>query len=164
MTSVDNSVQGYNPDFMKRAVELSALSLNAESGCGPFGAVIVKNGCIIAEATNEVIKQNDPTCHAEVNCIRKACQTLKTYDLSGCELYASCEPCPMCLSAIIWANIKKVYYANTAKQADEIGFRDNHIYEWIKGKKTDLNLDLEHHKNDRAEQVFSDYQKQGIIY
>ncbi|MBR4927069.1 MAG: nucleoside deaminase [Alphaproteobacteria bacterium] len=149
---------------MKRAVELSALSLETASGRGPFGAVIVKNGCIIAEATNEVMKQNDPTCHAEVNCIRKACQTLKTYDLSGCDLYTSCEPCPMCLSAIIWANITKVYYANTAKQAGNIGFRDDCIYEWIKGEKTKLNLDLEHHKDDGAEQVFSDYQKQGIIY
>ncbi len=164
MTGTGNSAQGYNPDFMKRAVELSALSLDVDSGRGPFGAVIVKNGRIIAESTNEVMKQNDPTAHAEINCIRQACQTLKTHDLTGCALYTSCEPCPMCLSAIIWANIETIYYANTAKQADNIGFRDNRIYEWVKGDKTVFKLNLEHHGNDRAEQVFSDYQKHGIIY
>lgn len=154
----------YNSDFMKRAVELSALSLDTTSGRGPFGAVIVKDGKIIAEATNEVVKNNDPTCHAEVNCIRKACQFLGTYDLSGCELYTSSEPCPMCLSAIVWANITQVYYANTAVQAGEIGFRDDHIYRWLMGDKETLRLSLEHHADQNAEQVFTDYQKNGVIY
>ena len=160
---VDNPSQAYHPDFMKRAVELSALSLT-ETGRGPFGAVIVYNGKIVAEATNEVIKNNDPTCHGEINCIRLACQTLGTYDLSGAVLYSSCEPCPMCLSACVWAGISKVYYANTAVQAGNIGFKDEHIYEWLKGNKSVLNLTLEHHSDKKAEEVFNIYQQQGMIY
>lgn len=161
---VDNPSLSYNPDFMKRAVALSALSLDAESKRGPFGAVIVYNDEIVAEATNEVVKNNDPTCHGEVNCIRKACEKLNTYDLSGAVLYTSSEPCPMCLSACVWANISKVYYANTAKQAGEIGFKDNHIYQWIQGDKSVLDLTLEHHPDGMAEDVFKKYKEQGIIY
>ncbi len=161
---VDNPSQKYNPDFMKRAVELSALSLDIESGRGPFGAVIAYNGKIVAEATNEVVKNNDPTCHGEINCIRQACEKLGTYDLTGAVLYTSSEPCPMCLSACVWANISMVYYANTAQQAGEIGFRDDHIYQWLNGNKTMLNLTLEHHPDTQAEEVFQIYQKKGIIY
>lgn len=161
---VDNPSQNYNPDFMKRAVELSALSLDASSGRGPFGAVISYNGKIVAEATNEVVKNNDPTCHGEINCIRKACEKLGTYDLSGAVLYTSSEPCPMCLSACVWAGISKVYYANTAQQAGNIGFKDDHIYEWIKGNQNVLNLTLEHHPDAQAEEVFKLYQEKGIIY
>lgn len=164
MTEKTDKMTSYHPDFMKRAVELSALSLEAKSGRGPFGAVIVYNGKIVAEATNEVMKNNDPTCHAEVNCIRKACEKLQTYDLTGAVLYTSSEPCPMCLSACIWANISTVYYANTATQAGAIGFRDAHIYDWLKGNKSVLGLTLEHHPNGRAEEVFKIYHKQGTIY
>ena len=100
---------------------------------GPFGAVITdKNGNIIASSHNSVIASNDPTAHAEVNTIRKACKKLGTHDLSGYILYTSCYPCPMCLSAIIWANIKEVYYGNTKEDANEIGFRDDLIYEYLK--------------------------------
>lgn len=109
------------------------ISNNYEKG-GPFGAVIVKDGKIIASCHNTVVESKDPTAHAEVNAIRKAGKVLKTHDLEGCILYTSAEPCPMCLSAIIWANIKEVYYANTRKDADEIGFRDDDIYEYLKGK------------------------------
>lgn len=98
-----------------------------------FGAVILKDGEVVASSHNTVIESKDPTAHAEVNAIRKACRVLNTHDLSGCVLYTSAEPCPMCLSAIIWANIKKVYYANTRSDADKIGFRDDIIYEYIKG-------------------------------
>ncbi len=115
--------------FMQRAIELSIKSV--ESGGGPFGAVIVKDGKIIAEASNSVTKDNDPTAHAEINAIRQACQQLGTFDLSGCEIYTSCEPCPMCLGAIYWARLDKIYYANTRHDAAKIGFSDEFIYEEI---------------------------------
>lgn len=108
------------------AMETSKLNLG-----GPFGAVVVKDGEIIAVASNSVLMDNDPTAHAEMNAIRKACKKLNTYDLSGCELYATGYPCPMCLSAIIWSNIKTVYYGCTPQDAAEIGFRDDFIYDYI---------------------------------
>lgn len=114
-------------DFLKIAIEESLLSVQA--GSSPFGAVIVKDGKIIAKAHNQVVLLNDPTAHAEVQCIRLACQTLKSFDLSGCTLYTSCEPCPMCLNAIKWANITQVYYAATRDDADAIGFRDRVFYQ-----------------------------------
>lgn len=96
---------------------------------GPFGAVIVKDGKIIAKAHNQVVKENDATAHAEINTIKKASKKLNTFDLSGCELYTTCMPCPMCLGAIKWANIKTLYYGATSKDADTIGFRDQEFYE-----------------------------------
>ncbi len=115
--------------FMRRAIELSLKSV--ENGGGPFGAVIVKDGKIIAEASNSVTKDNDPTAHAEVNAIRQAAKKLGTFDLSGCEIYTSCEPCPMCLGAIYWARLDKIYYANTREDAKNIGFDDSFIYDEI---------------------------------
>ncbi len=119
----------YNKDkeFMSRAIELSLD--NIKNGGGPFGAVIVKDGKIVAEGSNKVTINNDPTAHAEVNAIRNACQALGTFDLSGCEIYTSCEPCPMCLSAIYWARLDKIYFANTKVDADNIGFSDQFIYD-----------------------------------
>ncbi len=114
-------------DFMGRAIELSLN--NIKNGGGPFGAVIVKDNTIIAEGFNQVTINNDPTAHAEVNAIRNACQALGTFDLSGCEIYTSCEPCPMCLSAIYWARLDKIYFANTKVDADSIGFSDQFIYD-----------------------------------
>ncbi len=114
---------------MKRAIELSIESVN--SGGGPFGAVIVKDGEIISEASNSVTKTHDPTAHAEVNAIRIAAQKLNTFDLSGCEIYTSCEPCPMCLGAIYWAHLDKIYFANNKTDAKNIGFDDGFIYEEI---------------------------------
>ncbi len=114
-------------DFMGRAIELSIE--NIKNGGGPFGAVITKDGKIVAEGFNQVTVNNDPTAHAEVNAIRNACQALGTFDLSGCEIYTSCEPCPMCLSAIYWARLDKIYYANTKVDADHIGFSDQFIYD-----------------------------------
>ncbi|MCF6240000.1 MAG: nucleoside deaminase [Bacteroidales bacterium] len=109
------------------AIELSIN--NIKTGGGPFGAVIVKDGKIIAHGANSVTKSNDPTAHAEVNAIRKAAAHLGTFDLSGCEIYTSCEPCPMCLGAIYWARLDKIYYANTKNDAKNIGFDDSFIYE-----------------------------------
>ena len=116
--------------FMKVATELSEDNLKTKVG-GPFGACVVKNGKIIGKGSNHVLKNNDPTAHAEIMAIRDACKTLKSYDLSDCILYTSCYPCPMCLSATIWANINTVYYGNTKEDASDIGFRDEHIYEFI---------------------------------
>ena len=124
----------YNPTpedirFMRRAVELSIE--NVKNGGGPFGAVIVRDGEIIAEGANRVTANNDPTAHAEVTAIRAACAKLGTFQLGGCVVYTSCEPCPMCLSAIYWAGISKIYYGNTKKDADDINFGDDFIYEEI---------------------------------
>ncbi len=115
--------------FMLDAIGLSIK--NVEQGGGPFGAVVVKEGQIIARGANRVTSNNDPTAHAEVNAIREACQKLNTFDLSGCIIYTSCEPCPMCLGAIYWARIDKVYYANTKTDARNIGFDDSFIYDEI---------------------------------
>ena len=124
-------------EFMHEAVHQSLLSV--ENDGGPFGAVIVKDGKIIAKAANSVTQTNDPTAHAEVNVIRLATSKLKTFDLSGCEIYTSCEPCPMCLGAIYWARLDKIYYGNTKQDAKDIGFDDSFIYE-------ELDLPLEERK------------------
>jgi len=112
--------------FMTRAIELSIESVNTDGG--PFGSVIVKDEKIIAEGFNRVTSTNDPTAHGEIVAIRKACKSLNNFNLSGCELYSTCEPCPMCLSAIYWAHIDKVYYANTRDDAKKIDFDDSLIY------------------------------------
>ncbi len=117
-------------DFMRRAVELSRACIEALEG-GPFGAVIVKDGVIVAEGRNTVTSANDPTAHAEVVAIRNACRALATYSLAGCEIYTSCEPCPMCLSAIYWARLDGIVYANTRADAAQIGFDDDLIYQEV---------------------------------
>ena len=113
-------------EFMKRAIELSIKSVN--NGGGPFGSVIVKGNKIIAEGSNKVTSNNDPTAHGEIVAIREACKKLNNFSLNGCELYSTCEPCPMCLSAIYWARIDKIYYANTREDARKIDFDDSLIY------------------------------------
>lgn len=118
-----------NEEFMKLAIELSKESV--KQGGGPFGAVVVKNGKVIAACTNSVVPDSDPTAHAEINALRAAARTLGTFDLNDCEIYASCEPCPMCLGAIYWSKIKKLYYANTKQDAASIGFDDSFIYDEI---------------------------------
>jgi len=118
--------------FMKKAVREAFKGLRKNEG-GPFGAVIIKDGKVIAKEHNRVLKTNDPTAHAEILAIRKASKKLKRFDLSDCEIYTSCEPCPMCLSAIYWAKIKKVYYGCTKEDAAGIGFDDKTIYDLIKG-------------------------------
>src|SRR5690554_3520399 len=117
-------------EFIKRAIELSEKGMDNNAG-GPFGAVVVKDGEIIAEGYNKVTSNNDPTAHAEVVAIREACAKLNSFQLEGCAIYTSCEPCPMCLGAIYWARPKAVYYACTKEDAAEIGFDDQFIYEEI---------------------------------
>lgn len=112
---------------MRKAIGLSIE--NIANGGGPFGAVIARDGEIIATGVNRVTSEHDPTSHAEVNAIRNACRKLNTHDLSGCEIYTSCQPCPMCLGAIYWAHIDKIYYGNTQTDAKEIGFDDSFIYD-----------------------------------
>ncbi|WP_443939791.1 nucleoside deaminase [Pedobacter sp. MW01-1-1] len=115
-------------EFMQHAIALSEKNVRDNTG-GPFGAVIVKDGEIIAASANQVTATNDPTAHAEVSAIRLACAKLNTFDLSGCVVYTSCEPCPMCLGAIYWARIDAIYYANTKSDAEKIGFSDKFIYD-----------------------------------
>ena len=116
--------------FMMIADEMAKQNLLTDHG-GPFGAVVVKSGTVVGVGHNQVVETNDPTAHAEVQAIRDACKNLNTFDLSGCVLYTSCYPCPMCLSAIIWANITDVYYGNTKEDAADIGFRDDKIYVYL---------------------------------
>ena len=120
--------------FMRMAVEEARKGIRAGHG-GPFGSVIVRNGEIIASGHNMVVANNDPTCHGEVSAIRTACQKLNTYDLSGCEIYTTGEPCPMCLGACLWANIEKIYYGGTSMDIDAIGFRDQVFYQQLKNKE-----------------------------
>ena len=123
--------------FMMKAIELSIES--AKSRGGPFGCVIVKDNKIISEGSNQVTMKNDPTAHGEIVAIRSACQKLNTFNLSGCDLYSSCEPCPMCLSAIYWSRIENIFYANTRIDAKKIDFDDSFIY-------SEINKDLENRK------------------
>ena len=119
-----------NPDFMREAIRLSIEKMQAGYG-GPFGAVVVKNGVIIARGFNQVTSTNDPTCHAEVDAIRKACAALGSFQLDDCDLYTSCEPCPMCLGAIYWARPRRVFYGNSKQDAAAVGFDDQFIYDEI---------------------------------
>ena len=146
-------------EYMKIAKELSEENLKTNAG-GPFGACIVKDGKIIGRGSNHVLANNDPTAHAEIMAIRDACKNIESYDLLDCELYTSCYPCPMCLSAIIWSNIKKVYYANTKEDAANIGFRDDYIYDFIKSNMSDKSvLDLNELNKEEAIKVFNEYMK-----
>lgn len=150
--------------YMKIAKENADKGISNKEG-GPFGAVITnKEGNIIANGNNKVLKNNDPTAHAEVVAIREACKKLNTYDLSDYILYTSCEPCPMCLSAIIWANIKEVYYGCTKEDAGEIGFRDDVIYDYLKGNNKDL-IHLTHLDREECMKTFEKYKEEnGKIY
>ena len=130
----------YKKKFMAKAIELSIN--NANTIGGPFGSVIVKDNKIIAEGSNKVTFLNDPTAHGEVVAIREACKKLKTFDLSGCEIYTSCEPCPMCLSAIYWSRLDKIYYANTRDDAKNIDFDDSFIYLEIPKKIDDRKIKM----------------------
>lgn len=140
-------------EFMRRAIELSQIHMDQDAG-GPFGAVIVKNGQIVGEGWNKVTSMKDPTAHAEVEAIRQASQYLKNYDLSGCEIFASCEPCPMCLSAIYWARISKIYFANTKIDAAKIQFDDDFIYQEIAKLPQDRQIAAEQILRPEALKVF----------
>lgn len=142
--------------FLKRAIELSAKSLTESPG-GPFGAVIVKDGEIIAEGWNEVTSSYDPTAHAEMQAIRNATRKLKQFHLIGTVLYSSCEPCPMCLSAIYWAQIERVVFANTRKQAEDIGFSDAFIYKEVSLDPETRSIPCKHLPSKEASNIFSEW-------
>ena len=142
--------------FMKIAIEEALEGMKNNDG-GPFGAVIVKDGEIISRAHNEVIKTNDPTAHAEVTAIRKASSKLGRFDLSDCEIYSSCEPCPMCFAAIHWAKFKKLYYGATREDAADIDFDDQYIYDVINGKATDLQVEVVQVNREESLEPFNEW-------
>ncbi len=145
-----------NSDFMREAIRISTEKMRANQG-GPFGAVIVRNGEIVGRGWNQVTSSNDPTAHAEVVAIRDACRTLKTFKLDDCDIYTSCEPCPMCLAAIYWSRLKKGYYANTRKDAADIGFDDDFLYTQIALPLPDRTLVLEQCLHDEALKTFAEW-------
>jgi len=155
----------FEVEFLNEAIRLSRENLTDGSG-GPFGAVIVKHGKIIAEGKNEVLASNDPTAHAEIQAIRNACKHLGTFNLEGCEIYSSCEPCPMCLSAIYWARIDKIYYSNTRKDAAKIGFNDDFIYKELSLEDTSRKIKMHHVKLDSAQKILDEWMssENKIIY
>ena len=153
-----------NRIFMQRAINLSIA--NVKNGGGPFGAVIVKDGQIIAEGTNRVTADNDPTAHAEVSAIRQAAKKLHTFDLSGCEIYTSCEPCPMCLSAIYWAHLDKIYFGNTKSDAKDIGFDDSIIYDELALNPAERKIAMERLMPEAAIRAFEDWEntEDKVVY
>lgn len=146
-------------DFMRKAIELSIE--NVKNGGGPFGAVIVKDGEIVATGVNRVTANHDPTAHAEVSAIRAACQKLGTFDLSGCEIYTSCEPCPMCLGAIYWAHLDKIYYGNNKTDAARIGFDDSFIYDELALERKNRNKVMEELLPDEAIAAFRAWEEKA---
>lgn len=153
-------------EILRLAMEQARKTMNENIG-GPFGAAVIsETGEILAVTSNSVLRDNDPTAHAEVNAIRAACQKVGSYDLSGCILYTTAYPCPMCLSAIIWANIKKVYFGCRPEDAEHIGFRDDFMYRFIENKCKDKSV-LDMAELDRADclKLFEEYsQKNKVIY
>ena len=143
--------------FMLRAIELSIKSANGIGG--PFGCVVVKDNMIVAEGSNKVTFSNDPTAHAEIVAIRDACKKLNTFNLSGCDIYASCEPCPMCLSAIYWSHIDNIYYANTRDDAKKINFDDSMIYSEFSKKIEDRRIPIKQMMRDEALKAFDIWDK-----
>ena len=143
--------------FMLRAIELSIKSANGIGG--PFGCVVVKDNMIVAEGSNKVTFSNDPTAHAEIVAIRDACKKLNTFNLSGCDIYASCEPCPMCLSAIYWSHIANIYYANTRDDAKKINFDDSMIYSEFSKKIEDRRIPIKQMLREEALKAFDIWDK-----
>ncbi|RDC56474.1 nucleoside deaminase [Pedobacter chinensis] len=156
---MDNNEQ--HKDFMRMAIELSVQNVTESIG-GPFGAVIVKDGKLIAKSANKVTSTNDPTAHAEVSAIRLACQELNTFDLSGCVVYTSCEPCPMCLGAIYWSRIETIYYANTKADAEHIGFSDKFIYDELDKPMDKRTLPVVQLMRDEALEAFKLWEKSAM--
>jgi tRNA(Arg) A34 adenosine deaminase TadA len=144
-------------EFMRAAIRLSLTKMRAQCG-GPFGAVVVRRGRIIARGWNRVTSTNDPTAHAEVTAIRAACRKLRTFRLDDCELYTSCEPCPMCLSAIYWARLKRVYYANTRKDAARIQFDDDWLYREVARPLARRKIPMRQVLHEEALAVFAEWE------
>ena len=149
-----------DPAFMREAIALSQRSIDSGKG-GPFGAVVVKDGKIIGAAHNEVTSTNDPTAHAEVVAIRRACEALQSFQLDGCELYTSCEPCPMCLGAIYWARPDRVYYANTQTDAAAVGFDDQFIYDELEQPMGQRQIPMNQLLRGEAQAVFQSWVAQS---
>jgi len=151
----------YDQEFMKKVIQLAKENVSSGKG-GPFGAIVVKDGQVIAEAMNEVTCCDDPTAHAELVAIRRACQELKTYQLTGCEIYSSCEPCPMCLGAIYWARPDRVYYAGTRKDAAAFGFDDDFIYDEIKLPPKDRKIPFINLMRNEAVEIFREWDESDM--
>ena len=146
--------------YMEDAINRARHTVYENAG-GPFGAVIVKNGEVISIASNTVLRDNDPTAHAEMNAIKGAGKALNTYDLSGCEIYATGYPCPMCMSAIMWSNIRKIYYGTNLKDAEAIGFRDDKIYDLIKNSNESNLIEMENVDREKCLKLFEEYKNMG---
>ena len=149
-----------NNIFLEKAIELSVKNLRNNLG-GPFGAIVVKDGEIIGQGSNRVTSLNDPTAHAEIIAIRDACKNIKSFSLKGAEIYTSCEPCPMCLAAIYWARISKIYYSNTRKDAAEMGFDDSYIYDQISIPGEIRDIKMEKIKSEQAKTVFNNWKNKS---
>lgn len=147
-----------NKEFLQLAIDTALDNIKSNNG-GPFGAVIAKDGMLIAKSPNTVTTSNDPTAHAEINAIRLACKELNTFDLSGCEIYSSCEPCPMCLSAIYWARISKVYYAADRFDAQKAGFDDSFIYNEISLSEKERSIYMENAMHKEGQMPFELWQE-----
>lgn len=145
--------------FMRQAIDLSIE--NVRNGGGPFGAVIVRNGEVVATGVNNVVPHCDPTAHAEVSAIRKACQKVGNFKLYGCTIYTSCEPCPMCLSAIYWAGIERIFYGNTKQDAEDINFSDKFIYDELALPMTERRVPAVNMMRDDALEAFRDWQNKS---
>ncbi len=142
--------------FMRRAIELAQHGVDTNAG-GPFGCVVVKDGHVIGEGCNEVTSSNDPTAHAEVVAIRNACAAIGSFQLDGCHIYTSCEPCPMCLGAIYWARPARIFYAGTREDAADAGFDDRFIYEEMEKQMEDRTMKLENLSREEAQRVFRNW-------
>ena len=142
--------------FMRQAIDLSIE--NVRNGGGPFGAVIVRNGEVVATGVNNVVPHCDPTAHAEVSAIRKACQKVGNFKLDGCTIYTSCEPCPMCLSAIYWAGIERIFYGNTKQDAEDINFSDKFIYDELALPMTERRVPAVNIMREEALEAFRDWE------
>ncbi len=149
-----------NDSFMQQAIQLAVDNVRSGRG-GPFGAIVVKDGAVIATGTNSVTTTNDPTAHAEVTAIREACRALGAFQLAGCEIYTSCEPCPMCLGAIYWARPDRVYYAATASDAAEAGFDDSFIYDELKRGRGERRIPFDRMMREAGIEPFREWAKKN---
>ncbi|MES2393087.1 MAG: nucleoside deaminase [Acidobacteriota bacterium] len=147
-----------NPEFMKQAIALATDNVTSGRG-GPFGCVVVKDGVVIATGTNQVTAANDPTAHAEVTAIRNACQTLGTFKLDGCDIYTSCEPCPMCLAALYWSRCRAIYFGNNAEDAAKVGFDDSFLYKEVAKPLDQRSIPITNLCKQEAWESFAEWEK-----
>ena len=152
--------EGFDPEFLRRAIEIARFGMRSGKG-GPFGCVVVKDGTIISEGCNEVISTNDPTAHAEIVAIRNACAHLNSFQLDGCSLYTTCEPCPMCLGAIYWARPTVVYYALDRNEAADAGFDDAYIYNELVIDGKARSIPMVEHLEEEAHSLFTEWKEKG---